>query len=119
MFCRFHEQLDMIDGSFEGRTKSSQTAVVKIERKEAKNCYPQTARRGNERLGYAAADFQWGELLLAHEIERPHDACDGSKQSQERRKSNERSKHPDLFFSLLDFGAGAQLHGAQQGGMRV
>ena len=71
------------------------------------------------RLGDAAADLGGGQLLVADEIERPHDAGDRAEQSQERGERHGRSQHPLQAFGIFQFRRRPQLHGAEERAMGV
>ena len=77
----------MVDDAFQLGAEVGEPAVEIVVGKQAEDRDAQAAGGGDQRLGDAAADFRRGELLVADEAERPHDAGDGAEQAQQRARA--------------------------------
>lgn len=119
MFGGLGEEFGVIDGAFEAGAELCEPAIEEVVGEEAEDGDGETAGGGDEGLSDAARDFRGGELLVADEAEGSHDASDGAEESEERGEGNEGSKDPLESFGVAEFVGGAELHGAQEGGLRV
>lgn len=115
----FDEEFHVIDGAFEAAAEAGEAVGEVVEGEETENGDAESAGGGDEGFGDAATDLDGGQFLAADEAEGVHDADDGAEEAEEWGEGDEGAEDPEASFGVIEFIGGAELHGAEEGGVGV
>src|SRR5262249_53052845 len=121
LFGSLDHDFDVGGGGFEFELELSDFASEIVEWNESQDRDSEAAHGCDQRLADAAGNLAGlvFNACVADDEEGSINSGDGSQQSEQRRKRDERVHDSEKSTSLLEFSAGSYLQCALQGGMEV